>query len=593
MAALAIATTVSAQIQPLQTVVVTGSRQPQALDDAISEITVIDREQLEAQGARTLGEVLARVPGIQRSANGGPGTASNIFVRGAEARHTLLLIDGVPYGSATLGTPVWDTVPLEQIEHVEILRGPAAALYGTSALGGVVQIFTRQGAQGFAPNAAARLGSQGTDELSAGFAGGQGSWTYSLQGQHFHADGFSATNAKVPFGSFNPDTDAFRQASLSGRIRFKFDKNWSLNTGLLFSDGLVHFDDGPARDTRTAQRTAQLSASLEGRVREGWIGTLRVATNSDTSHAIESAFLPSNFQTRTQQWLWQNDVATPLGTLLAGLESVRQSVDSSTAYPVTDRSIRSLLLGLTGGSGPHHWQANLRRDDNSQFGGATTGGLGYGLDLGSAWRVTTSHGTSFVAPSFNQLYFPGFGNPNLQPERGRSSELGLRWNGASQSVKLTAFDNRIRGFFDPTKPTAVINQARIEGQSLAWKAHGSSVTFSAGIDLLRPRNESNGRHLPRRSDRQLTLAGSQHIGAGDWGATLLAVGERFDDSANTPAKRLPGYATLDLYGNYRLRPEWALEGRANNLAGRVFETAYGFNQPGRQLFIGLRYAPKS
>lgn len=590
--ALALSASASAQSQQFQPVVVTGSRQPQALDDAISDITVIDRGQLEAQGTRTLGEVLAQVPGIQRSANGGPGTASNIFIRGAEARHTLLLIDGVPYGSATLGTPVWDTLPLDQIERVEILRGPAAALYGSSALGGVVQIFTRQGAQGFAPNAAVRLGSQRTEEVSAGLAGGQGPWTYSLQGQHFQTGGFSATNAKVPFGSFNPDNDPFRQSSLSGRARLKFNENWSLSTSLLFSDGLVHFDDGPGRDTRTAQRTAQLSTSLEGRIREGWTSTLRLATNTDTSDAIEAAFLPSNFQTRTKQGLWQNDVVTPLGTLLAGLETVRQSVDSSTAYAVTERTINSFLLGLTGQSGPHHWQGNLRRDENSQFGGATTGGLGYGLDLSSTWRITASHGTSFVAPSFNQLYYPGFGNPNLQPERGRSSELELRWNGASQSVKLTAFDNRIRGFFDPTNPAAVISQARIQGQSLAWEARWTSVTLNAGVDLLRPRNESNGLHLPRRADQQLKLAGSQRIGAADWGATFLAVGERFDDTANTPAKRLPGYATLDLYGNYRLQPNWTLEGRVNNLAGRVFETAYGYNQPGRQLFIGLRYAPK-
>ena len=591
--ALALSTSASAQSQQFQPVVVTGSRQPQALDDAISDITVIDREQLEAQGTRTLGEVLAHVPGIQRSANGGPGTASNIFIRGAEARHTLLLIDGVPYASATLGTAVWDTLPLDQIERVEILRGPAAALYGSSALGGVVQIFTRQGAQGFAPNAAVRLGSQRTEEVSTGLAGGRGPWTYSLQGQHFQTGGFSATNAKVPFGSFNPDNDPFRQSSLSGRARLKFNENWSLSTGLLFSDGLVHFDDGPGRDTRTAQRTAQFSTSLEGRIREGWTSTLRLATNTDTSDAIEAAFLPSNFQTVTKQRLWQNDVVTSVGTLLAGLESVRQSVDSSTAYAVTERAINSFLLGLTGQSGPHHWQGNLRRDENSQFGGATTGSLGYGLDLSSEWRITASHGTSFVAPSFNQLYYPGFGNPNLQPERGRSSELGLRWIGASQSLKFTVFDNRIRGFFDPTNPAAVISQARIQGQSLAWEARWTNVTFNAGVDLLRPRNESNGLRLPRRADQQLTLAGSQRIGAADWGATLLAVGDRFDDSVNTPAKRLPGYATLDLYGNYRLQPGWTLEGRVNNLAGRVFETAYGYNQPGRQLFIGLRYAPKS
>src|SRR5438093_2711913 len=162
--AAALATTAFAQNQQLQSVIVTATRQPQALDDTISDVTVIDRAQLEAQGARTLSEVLARVPGIQRSANGGPGEASSPFIRGAEARHTLLLIDGVPYGSATLGTPVWETLPLAQIERIEILRGPAAALYGSSALGGVVQIFTRQGTPGFTPNAAVRLGSQHTDE---------------------------------------------------------------------------------------------------------------------------------------------------------------------------------------------------------------------------------------------------------------------------------------------------------------------------------------------------------------------------------------------------------------------------------------------
>jgi vitamin B12 transporter len=592
--AAALATSALAQTQQLQAVVVTATRQPQALDDTISDVTVIDRAQLEAQGTRTLSEVLARVPGIQHSANGGPGEASSLFIRGAEARHTLLLIDGVPYGSATLGTPVWETLPLAQIERIEILRGPAAALYGSSALGGVVQIFTRQGAPGFTPNAAVRLGSEHTDEVTAGFAAGQGPWTYSLQGQHLHTDGFSATNSKVPFGNFNPDDDGFRQASLSGRARFKLDEHWSLNTGLMLSDGLVHFDDGPGRDSRATQRAEQLSTSLEGRVREGWSSTLRVAGNTDTSHAVEAAFLPSNFQTHTLQWLWQNDVTTPLGTLLAGAESVRQSVDSSTAYAVTQRTIRSLLLGLSGQSGAHHWQANVRRDDNSQFGGATTGALGYGFDLSPAWRVTASRGSSFVAPSFNQLYFPGFGNPSLQPERGLSSEVGLRWNGASQSAKLTAFDNRIRGFFDPANPMAVISRAHIEGQSLAWEARwNSSTTLNAGLDLMRPRNESNHHHLPRRADRQLTLAANQRLGAFDGGASLLAVGERFDDSANTPAKRMPGYATLDLLANYHWRPEWTLEARVNNVAGRVFETAFGYNQPGRQVFVGLRFAPKS
>jgi vitamin B12 transporter len=587
-----ISTNARAQTASDQTVVVTGARQPQSIDDTLADVTVIGRDELEAQGPRALSQVLAMVPGIQISASGGPGTATSVFIRGAEGRDTLLLIDGVPYGSATLGLPVWDTVPLSQIERVEILRGPAAALYGSSALGGVIQVITRRGAQGFAPNASLQAGSDSTFDTHAGFAGGQGAWTYALQAQHFQTEGFSATNAHVPFGDYNPDRDPFMQTALSGHAQVRLSPDWSLDTAGLVSDSLVHYDDGPSVDSRTGERTRQVNTTLDGRLNSRWTTTLRLAGNTDNSDTPESTYGPSDFKTSTQLLQWQNNVATPLGTLLAAAERLRQSVKSTTAYVVTERSIRSVLLGLTGAAGPHHWQGNVRRDDNSQFGRATTGSVGYGLDLGTAWRITASHGTSFVAPSFNQLYYPDFGNANLQPEHGRSSEVGLRWEGALQSVKLTAFDNRIRSFFDSTDPMAAVSRARITGQSLAWALHARSVTVNASLDLMRPRDEATGLRLARRADRQFTLSADQHAGAATWGAALLAVGDRFEDSANTPSERMASYATLDLHGSYRLQPAWTIDARVNNLANRAYETAYGYNQPGRQVFVGLRYAPR-
>lgn len=580
----------AAQSTTLEPVVVTATRTPQPASAAISDITVIDRDRLELLGSRTLDEVLARVAGVQRTSNGGPGNVSSVFIRGAESRHTLLLIDGVPYGSATSGTPAWSAIPVEQIERIEVLKGPAAALYGSSAVGGVVQIFTRGGSKETRFNAALRAGSDSTVEASAGVNGSSGAVGYALQLQGFRSEGFSSTNPHAQFNNYNPDTDPYRQTSISGRVGTQFNADWKADVSLLANSGRVHYDDGAGRDTQSDLRSNQLAATLNGKLGAGWNTTLRVAQNVDDSEGLVGAFLPSRFKTTGRLFQWQTDVATPVGTLLAGLESLRQSVDSSTAYDVTQRTINSALLGLTGQSGRHHWQLNARHDRNSQFGSADTGSAGYGFDLTSAWRISALHGTSFTAPSFNQLYFPKFGSPALQPERGRSTEVALRWQGNGQNVRLTAFDNRIRGFINSAKPTDPIAQASIEGQSIAWDGQFGDVNANLGIDLMRPRNQLNGKSLPRRADQQANAGAGYRYGAFDVGGSLLAVGERFDDAANTPARRLAGYVSADAYANYRFSPTVTFELRLNNLGGQVYETAYGYNQAGRQVFVGARFA---
>ena len=194
----------------LRETIVTATRTESRASAVLADVTVITREDIERSAGRTLSELIARQAGIQTSANGGLGKSSSLFIRGTESRHVLFLVDGVRYTSATTGTPPLDTIPLESIERIEVLKGPASALYGSDAVGGVVQIFTRRGVKGFRPYASVTLGSEDRREGTAGFQGGSGDVSYALGVQTLREKGFSSTNPAVGT-SFNPDRDGFNQ----------------------------------------------------------------------------------------------------------------------------------------------------------------------------------------------------------------------------------------------------------------------------------------------------------------------------------------------------------------------------------------------
>ena len=589
----------SAQSVALKETVVTATRTATRADELVSDVRVIDRAAIEASNTRTLTELLSRTAGVQMTANGGRGKTSSVFIRGTENRHAILLVDGVRYGSATAGTPTWETIPVETIERIEVLKGPASALYGSEGVGGVVQVFTRKGREGFHPNAAVTAGSYGYWSANAGFAAGQGPLKSSLSVQRERERGFNATQPYVqPASNFNPDRDPFWQDSLSGSLAWDFGGGWSADTSLLYTDGVNHFDEGGLDiDRQSAIRAVLAQAGLTGRLTPNWTTSLRVSRGTDTANALVARPIHfSAFRTDQTAVEWQNTVETPLGAAVLGLEQREQEVSGTTAYPVTARDISSAFAGLNGSAGRHSWQANVRRDRNSQFGNADTWFAGYGFRIAEAWRVHASHGTSFVAPSFNQLYFPGFGNPDLAPERGRNTDLGVTWTSGVHEVKLVRFDNRLEDLIvNAAGPSGLlmplnVQRARIEGWSLGYAGKLDRTTLRADLELLDPRNESTGRQLQRRAREQLTLGADHAVGAWRFGGSLLAVGHRFDDTANT--RRLGGYTTVDLFTDWQFARDLALQLRLNNLADKHYETAFGYNQPGRAVYATLRWQPK-
>ena len=580
----------AAQTSQLKEVVVTATRVQTRADDLVSDVVVIDRAAIEASTGRTLTEVLTRSAGVQMTANGGSGTYTGVFIRGTEARHTILLIDGVRYSSATTGAPSWDNIPLDMIERIEVLKGPASALYGSEAVGGVVQVFMRQGVKGFSPNAAVTVGSLGYAQLSAGLAGGEGGLSYAIGVQKMQDKSFSATNEKVAFGSFNADRDGFKQDALNVSLGYQINPNWKIDAGALYADGVSHYDDGPDTNAKTAVRSQTLRAGVVGKILPSWKTQLRVSQSVDKANALEGAYLPSKFNTTQNQLTWQNDIETPAGIALVGAEQLTQKVDSSTVYDVSQRTVNSVFAGLNGNSGSHSWQANVRRDSNSQFGDSNTWFAGYGYKINSAWRVNASYGTSFVAPSFNQLYYPGYSNPDLQPEQGKNLDIGITYSENGQTVKLVRFDNKIRGFITTTTTPENIPKARIDGWSLAYNGAFGAFNMHATADVLNPRNELTGNVLPRRAKNQFSLGADYRMGVWTFGGSLLNVGSRFDDVKNTTS--LASYMTADVFANYNVSKDVQVQVKVNNLAGKVYETAYGYNQAGRAAYVTLRYALK-
>jgi vitamin B12 transporter len=582
---------------PSQTITVTATRLPVVASEVLADITVLDRQELDRAAGRTLVEILSQQAGLQFSSNGGLGKTASLFIRGLEARHTLLLVDGVRVYAATVGAPSFDNLPLEAIERIEIVRGPMSALYGSGAMGGVIQVFTRHAAQGLGANAKAVLGSHDHAQASAGVSFGDAAFQLAAQVQQVDDRGFSATNPKEPYGSYNPDRDGWRQTGGSLRLGWKPVDGWDLSALALQARGRTGVDDGPGADARAELDNRLAAFSLRGAPRPGWTTRLTAAQSVDVYNTLASASSYAELgaiQSQIRQTSWENTLRTPAGTALLLLERQQETVKQPGApYDSSQRHIDGAAASLSGAAAGHVWQGSLRRDRNSQFGGKTSQAWGYGCSVWPGLRLGASLAQSFVAPSFNQLYYPGFGNPLLLPEEGRHGELNLRWELGGQVLKLAAFRNRYRGYITSGPAPVNLPLALIQGTTLAYEGQWRDVAMTASLDQVDPRNATagsanDGKLLPRRAQHALHLGADWTGGAWTAGATLAAYSHRYDDAENSA--RLGGYATLDLRLETALTARTRLGVRLNNVLGQAYATALGYNQPGRETFLTLQWA---
>lgn len=603
----------SAQDTQQATTVVTAARSQTKLDETLADVRVITQTQIENLGGRSVAEVLQRLGGVRMASNGGRGNTQSIYIRGSNK--VIVLIDGVRYGSATMGTPTLESLPLEAIERIEVVHGPASALYGSDALGGVIQIFTKQGkgaGKAFAPHASATWGSAGYKAADGGFAGAQNDWNYSLNVARVLDPGFSSTNAKS--SNFDPDRDKFNQTSVVGALGYAFNRDWHLGLNFMRAEGdseydqrYVYLPDYSSALIRSSTNTLKAQTQqiqLQGQVTPLWQSTWSVGQSLDHQAAAHSLVSGGNyrdlFETEQTEYKWSNEIKTAYGPVVAGYERLDQRVKSLEAYDRTQRTTDAVYLGWNGALGKHSWQANVRRDDNSQFGNVNTWGVAYGYELWSGLRAHASRAQSTKAPTFNDLYYPYSGNPNLQPERGLNNELGLNWSVGSHTMKLVRFDNKVSDLIawapvDASDPYGLwlpsnVDRARLRGWSLAYNGQWRNWTASANYQHLDAFNDSTGQRMTDRlAEEQLTLNLEHAIGAWKWGGSAVHVGQRTDSSGKAV---LPAYTTVDAYAQYQVAKDWAVQARVANLTNKTYETAYGYNQRGRAGFLTLKWTPR-
>ena len=582
----------AAESAQLPGVMVTATRSAQALANTLSDVRIVDAQAIRDAGASTLVEVLRLHGGVEIASNGGPGQLSSVFIRGSNANHVVLLIDGVRINSATAGLNAWENIPLAQIERIEIVRGAASSLYGADAIGGVIQIFTRSDTR---TQARLGAGSWGTREASVGVGREFGAFKLSVQAGYGESRAYSATNPSHPF-SFDPDTDPYRNHNLGVGLEYAWATDQSVIVRKLNSRGSTAFDCGPGNDF-TRQRLSTFSVESRNRLTAQWRSSLRMGSGTDDSTTTGNC--AGRFRTEHDQLTWQNDINGLGGQLVAGTELRRERVISDTAYSETLRHVAAAFGGYSATLDSHLLQGALRVDDNSQFGARPTGNVAYGYRLTPMWRASIGLGTAFKAPSFNDLYYPpsfGFsGNPNLKPERSRNAEIAANFDSGAVQGGLVLFDGRVRDLIaiDSTFSTVInVKRARIRGITLSagfvqapWNVRGE-FTRQGATDL------ATGNQLARRA-RQHGSA-SVTVTPGPWraGFEWLTQGARFDVASNTAASRMGGYGLLNLHMAYAISPELSVLARLNNATDRTHELAQGYNTPSRNTLVALEYTAR-
>lgn len=585
--------------QVLTPVVVTATRSAQPLADSLPQTSLFDEQDIADSNADDVLGLIALAPGVQITRNGGPGANSGVFIRGAASSQSLVLIDGVRVESVSLGAAQLSQLMLDQTDHVEVVNGNVSALYGSNAIGGVVQIFTKEG-DAHPPrfHFEAEYGSYHTQRQSAGVDGAldaDGRTTFSLNVSREKTDGFSSIDPALAPNA-NPNANGYLNESVAATLRHKFTDNWDAGVRFLQSNGVDSFDDAygsPTDINKTHDRVRSASVFANGKLTDRWTTHFTVAQGQDRANIEQNGVYTSRFNSENHQYLWQNDFKlADAHKLLFGYEHLDQSLDSD-QLSAPDRHVNSVFAGYVGRFGASDVQANVRHDQYSDFGGANSYYLGYAYNFDAHWRASASYAASFRAPSFDDLYYPFSGNPSIQPERSHSVEAALQYaSGKVGVLRVTAFQTRYSNLIDYVSDGSGfyiaqnVGRAKVQGVEGSWAGHVGATDIRAGVTFQNPVDETNHEDLTRRARRFATLSAHRSFGRWRVGGEWIVSGARSDYDST-----LAGYGVVNLSARYDITKSWWLSARIDNLFDRNYELAYSYNTPRRGAYITLGFNP--
>ena len=569
--------------------VVTANRIPTPLEEVLAPVILIDRDAIERSAAGDVTELLRFHAGLELGRNGGPGQTTAVFIRGAESNHTLVLVDGVRINPGTIGLAALQNIPPSMVERIEVVKGPRSALYGTDAIGGVINVITRRGAD---DGWSAELGYGDYDTRQASLNGGLATerLEFDLGLSWLDSDGFPTRTVD--------DTDrGYRNLSGSAQLRADIGpaevalRHWRAEGTSEYSDFFLTPVD---QDFETS--TSALSVAWPvGTAARAEVGVTRLEDRTDQNQARD--YLRTVRDSVDAQIDWRASPVHELGTgAVFASEQARSESFGDAMRADTDQL--NLFVQDRIGSGPHRALLALGYTDHETAGSAVTWNAEYGYSFVGGTTLYGLAGTGFRAPDATDRY--GFGgNPALEPERSLSLEAGLRHRvGGRHALSLAVFRNDIRDLiefvtlsYEPFEgENRNVAEARIEGVEAAWEYDAAPWRGRVEVIHQDPRNLDTGDVLLRRARNSLSVAVQRTLGPVELGLDVLAAGEREDFGFPEPVT-LDAYVLANLSARWQVTPSVTLVGRVENLLDEQYELAHTFNTPDRGLYVSLRYAP--
>lgn len=593
----------------LPSMLVTSARQAEPRTQATAANTVFSRADIERLQARSVPELLRRVPGVSFSSAGG---VPQLSVRGTSTAQTLVLVDGQRIASSTSGFARLDYLAIDNIERVEVIRGPRSSLYGADAIGGVIQIFTRSGEPGLNPQVRLAAGSDHAFQRSLNLSGGTQQTRVHLGASLDEREGFDATRDER---GADRDDDGQRTKALHLKLDHQFDANWRAGLSLNDQRGENEYDDAYEFAPGAPQdefRVSSYSGYLDGQLSDAWNSRLELGRSFDRNRAVDSAYNDSLLETTRHSAAWVNRFSlTEQQQLALGTDWYEDRLDTTTAYQEDSRDNLAFFAQHSYQGDDFGTELGLRHDDNQQFGSHNSWNAAFSLPVGQSQRWILSYGEGFRAPTFTDLYAPpAWGpNPDLEPETSKTYELQWRadFNGTLLEASLYRTDVEDMIAWGG-RQIENINHARINGfeasaagELLGWQAN-------LGLSIIDPRDRDSDRVLPRRAKRTLSLDLDRQFGTIGVGATWQAFSQRFDDgpvNANFQSERstIPGYAVLDLRTSWQATPELRWEAKLANVLDKDYHQAlyqrtfadmdsvYGYREQGRTGLLAVIWTP--
>ncbi len=590
---------------------ITGSRQVEARSDSSSANTVFTRDDIDRLQPTSLTDLLSRVPGVQVASSGGRGSLPGIYIRGTKSAQSLVLVDGQRMANATSADSNLQYLNIDQIERVEVLRGSRSVIYGSDAIGGVIQIFTRRGAdQPPQLRLHTAVGSYGSTENSLGVSGGDAQTRYNLSGSLEDTAGVNRTHESFPSDN---DHDAYRNKSLSLNLSHALSEDVEVGLTAIKNTGKTEFDNSfgrwdPSTMTVSGQQPysdfdiSSVGSFIDAQLTERWSSRLELghSENREKTRDKLSDDIYS-FNTYRDSLNWQNNLALDeQNSLILGVDAYQDRVRSSTVFDEDSRWNRAALIQHRFHGDRFSTEIGLRHDQNQQFGSHNTWSASLTLPLNMNNDVLLSYSEGFRAPTFNDLYYPNYSNPNLKPESSKTYEVQWRSQLSDTSrleTSLYRTDIRDAIVADADFIPQNIGAVRITGFESALRQEWFGWQSSLGVALIDPRDRDTGHTLSRRARRTLSLDLDRQFDRFGVGATWQAVSSSFNDEDNK--QPIGGYGLLGLRGNWKASSEVRLDLKVDNLLNKTFTRAlysydgnyYGYREEQRSVQLAVTWTP--